>query len=71
MKAGVFLSALVVVGGLAANASHAQLHPATARATVKPTPKSSLASAGLRHGSLGGPVNKGPSINGTGVPRKH
>ena len=71
MKFCFFLSALVVLGGLAANAGYAKLNQTTPRSVAKPTPTSSLASAGLRRGSVGGPVNKVAGINGTVGRQKH
>jgi hypothetical protein len=42
-------------------------HHGTTKAVPNPALASSATLAGSRRGSLGGPVNKGASINGTGM----
>jgi hypothetical protein len=72
MKPSVFLAALLTVGGLTAGTGHALPHQLPPHGIAKPAaPKSPLGSAGLVHGPIGGPVNRGPGINGTGMLRKH
>jgi hypothetical protein len=71
MRIGFVLVAVVVLGGFAATPTSAQQAPqATAKAGAKPAPPKFVAAAPQR-GTLGGPVNKGPSINGTGSKPKH
>jgi hypothetical protein len=74
MKICVLLVAVLVVGGFAANSNGQQTHQTrhdTAKPVAKRAPVSSLGSSGSRPGSIGGPVNKGPKINGTGMRPKH
>ena len=71
MKYARFLSALVVFSGLATGTTHAQFHRPNTRAVAKPAATGATGSAGIRHGSLGGPVNKGANIDGTTLLRKH
>jgi hypothetical protein len=71
MKTGLFLSALVAFGGLAASPGHAQYHPPSTSAATKPMHANAAASPGVRHGSIGGPANKFGGINGTGKPPRH
>ena len=70
MKPAIFVAALLVVGGLTANTVHALPHHMVPHVIPKPVPKSPLGSAGLLHGGIGGPVNHGPGINGTGILRR-
>jgi hypothetical protein len=72
MRIGFVLFAVVVLGGSAVNTSYAQQPPqATANAGAKPAPPKFVAAVAPRRGTLGGPVNKGPGINGTGIQPKH
>lgn len=66
MKVVLFLVALAVFGGLAAQSSYAQYHPPTTKPAVKHAPASPA-----RPGSVGGPANKFGGINGTGKQTKH
>ena len=68
MEIRLFLVAVVVLGGFAANTSYAQqTRHETAKPVAKPAPVNSQGSSGSRPGLIGGPVNKGPKINGTGM----
>lgn len=72
MKVGLFLFALVVLGGVAANPSYAQQpYQGTAKIVKKPPHVNPIGSPLSRHGTLGGPVSKGAKINGTGMRPKH
>lgn len=72
MKFGLFLVALVFVGGLAAAASDAQQrHPGTSKTAAKPAPAGSVGGAASRRGIIGGPVSKGANVNGTGMRSQH
>jgi hypothetical protein len=67
-----FIVVALAVLGLAGTPSPAQQAPqATAKAGAKPAPPKFVAAVDPRGGSVGGPVNKGPSINGTGNKPKH
>jgi len=46
-------------------------HPGAAKIIVKPVPTKFAGAPFVNRGSLGGPVNKGPNINGTGNKPKH
>ncbi|MGO8915820.1 MAG: hypothetical protein ACLQJR_07930 [Stellaceae bacterium] len=66
------LFALVVVGVIAATATYAQPpQQSTTSTAAKPAQVNSAASAGAPRGPVGGPVNKGAKINGTGMQPKH
>ena len=72
MKVGLFLFALIVVGGVAAVPSEAQpTRPATTKTVAKPAPAGSVGGAASQRGAIGGPVSKGAKINGTGMRSKH
>jgi hypothetical protein len=72
MRIGFIIFVVVVLGGLAANSSYAQQPTQTApNAGTKPPPPKFEAAVDSRRGTLGGPVNKGPSINGTVIRAKH
>lgn len=64
--------AFIVVGVVAATASYAQPPQSNATgAAAKQAHVTSPAAAGVQHGSVGGPVNKGAKVNGTGMRPKH
>jgi hypothetical protein len=79
MKIGLILCTVAILGGFAASGGdahqtqQARRSPAKIAAIpapkpiAKPAPNRSVASAASRSGTLGGPVNKGPGINGTGM----
>jgi len=75
MKIGLLLFALIVFAGLGSNVSYAQQAGQAGQGRAMTAAKSASASSGAlpgsRRGSVGGPVNKGPSINGTSKGRKH
>jgi len=70
MRPRLLFSALCVACALAANTTDAKPHQATAPRVARPVPRNTLGTAGLAHGPIGGPVSRGPGINGTGTPRK-
>jgi hypothetical protein len=72
MKVGLFLFALLVVGGFTAPPSGAQqTHQGTTKTAAKPAPAGSVGGAASRRGIIGGPVSKGAKINGTDIRPKH
>jgi hypothetical protein len=77
MKAALFLSAFIALGGLAANPGHAQYFPTRGKTAAKPV--SSNPAPVARSGSVGGPsgkpggisgmAKKAPGVNGTVRPK--
>jgi hypothetical protein len=70
MRPRLLLAALCAACALATNMADAKPHQATAPGIVKPVPRNTMGTAGLVHGPIGGPSNRGFGINGTGMPRK-
>jgi hypothetical protein len=74
MKPAIFLGTLLGVSVAAASVGHAELYGSG----VKPFPRPGMGSLGSgfatqpgsRQGSLGGPVIKGTTVNGTGTFQK-